>query len=139
MSTKFLDTALNLTTQIEEKANTQAEISGQFDAKKLEIIGYEASLMQEVTSEMVEETGKPRYSNDAARNAALVAKKADSEFLKNANIALSDLSLKKAKVANEINRLNSQVSLYRAYLHGGNEVFNMLAEGVKEVEAAVTA
>jgi hypothetical protein len=128
MSTKFLNIAIGLTTDVEKKANELAEVNEKYDAKKVEITRYEASIMQAIASETVEEEGKDglktkaKYSNDAARGAELTARKAKSDFLATAAIALNDLGLQRIRLSNEIARMQSQISLYKAFLHGGNEI-----------------
>ena len=117
MREQYLTTALMLTGEIEVKQNSLIDLNNEAEDSRGASSLRDSDLIIEIAAEMND--GKPRFSNEAARNAELAKRRAIDPFIKEHQKNLLKANILRAQLSNEITKLQSQVSLYKAFLSGG--------------------
>ncbi len=119
-SDTFFLTALNDVKLIETKTIDLFQLNDDATRLHQEIVGYEATIYDEVCAESDSSTLKPVYTNDGARKAAAAKRQLDHKPLQGAKQQLREKNIEIARVNASIASLREAVSLRRAFLHGGN-------------------
>lgn len=114
----YLEKAIELTTEIEMKQNALLETAHTTATSEEFLANRKSQIMQTITSE-TNIDNKPSYSNEAARNAELAVRTGLDEMYSKERERLTALRYKQSRAQNEIAKLQSQTSLYKAFLAGG--------------------
>lgn len=118
MRETYLETALALTDEIEVKQNELIELNNNVEDTRGRIALREADIVVAIAAEQVE--GKAKYSNEGARSAELAKRKAADNGITGLQSDLSMGNTYRIQLSNEITKLQSQVSLYKAFLNGSD-------------------
>ncbi len=112
----YLQIALTLTDDIETKQNELIDLNNETEDVQRQIRVRNADIVTEISSEKLD--GKPIFSNEGARNAELAKRSDGDPFIKELQKNATKASNLKTQVSNEISKLQSQASLYKAFLNG---------------------
>lgn len=118
MRDKYLEAALNLTGEIEAKQNALIELAYTTATSEEFLSNRKGQLLQQITSETGDDN-KSKYSNDTARNAELTVRTGIDGMYSKERERLIECRSKQSRASNEITKLQSHVSLYKAFLNGG--------------------
>lgn len=117
---EWLERALNMNGEVGKLETSLIAVSEEikFHTEYSDLI--EATEYANVSSQ-VDAAGKLMYSNDASRKAAAAVKYQLDEGRSRSAKALIKANREKAEISVKLNTLRGEISLIKAYLHGGVE------------------
>lgn len=119
MREEILNKALQLTGELEIKTNELFDRSEDIENVQAKMKLQEAAILADISVE-VNGDNKPKYSNEATRNAELAIRRAEDGTHSNLREILKNLSHDRSRLSSEAAKITSQVSLYKAFLNGSS-------------------